>query len=39
MVEGPPFAWDHHRAERVRPAIRACLEACLDWARGRAARQ
>lgn len=39
MVEGPPFAWDHARAARVRPAIRACLEACLDWACGRAARQ
>jgi len=39
MVEGPPFAWDHARAARVRPAIRACLEACLDWARGRATRQ
>jgi N-formylglutamate deformylase len=39
MVEGPPFAWDHDRAERVRPAIRACLEACLDWARDRAVRQ
>jgi N-formylglutamate deformylase len=34
MVEGPPFAWDHARATRVRPVLRACLTACLDWARG-----
>ena len=33
MVEGPPFAWDRPRADRVRPVLRACLEACLDWAR------
>jgi N-formylglutamate deformylase len=34
MVEGPPFAWDPALAARVRPVLRACLEACLDWARG-----
>lgn len=33
MVEGPPFAWDHARAHRVRPVLEACLGACLDWAR------
>ena len=32
MVEGPPFAWDRERADRVRPVLRACLKACLDWA-------
>ncbi|MFO0295177.1 MAG: N-formylglutamate deformylase [Rhodospirillales bacterium] len=34
MVEGPPFAWDPAMAARVRPVLRACLEACLAWARG-----
>jgi N-formylglutamate deformylase len=33
MTEGPPFAWDGARAAGVRPVLRACLEACLAWAR------
>jgi N-formylglutamate deformylase len=33
MIEGPPFAWDHARAARVRPVLADCLGACLDWAR------
>ena len=32
MAEGPPFAWDPLRAERVRPILSACLSTCLDWA-------
>jgi N-formylglutamate deformylase len=33
MIEGPPFAWDHARAARVRPVLEDCLGACLHWAR------
>ncbi len=32
MDEGPPFAWNQHKAERVRPILKACLRRCLDWA-------
>lgn len=32
MDEGPPFAWNQEKAERVRPILKACLQLCLDWA-------
>jgi len=32
MDEAPPFAFDEERARRLRPLLRALLEAARDWA-------